>query len=173
MPHRLGSIVLALLLPIASPASAAPPNVDRADVPTGILYDLVVPLAHLERFDGSAGSPPANAATLRQAVFELARASLDPTAWPDAHAFRDDGGPAVHIGLVDLRYDRIRETARRSGAARVEGDRLVLEPGALETARAFLAAPVRGYTYRGADLAFVLDRGLFVGDAASLTRVEI
>lgn len=165
----LSIVVLALC---GLPVSAAPLQVDRTHVPTGILYDLVVPLAHIERFDGSASAPSANATTLRQAVFELSRASLDATTWPEALSFRDDGGPTVRIGIVDARYDRVRAGAERSGAARVEGDRLILDAGATESARAFLAAPTRGYSYRGADVSFVLDPRMFAGNVARPT-VEI
>jgi hypothetical protein len=176
MTHRPGlfaSSILLFVLTAALPALGANPQVDRASVPSGILYDLALPIARVDRFDGSMSAPPANAATLRQAVFELTRASLDLIPWPDALAFRDDGDLVVRIGLVDVRYDRIREGAERSGAARIEGDRLVLDTGALESARAFLAASIRGYTYRGAEVSFVLDPRLFVGNAsAPPTRVE-
>ena len=175
MMHRpRPTVCLALLFILAPPSAlAVTPQVDRASVPSGVLYDLAVPVAHIDRFDGSATAPPANAATLRQAVFEFSRASLDVPAWPAPHSFRDDGALALRIGLIDVRYDRIREGAKQSGAARVEGGRLILDPGALETARAFLAAPVRGYTYRGADVSFVLDPKLYVGNAgARPARVE-
>jgi FlgD Ig-like domain/Palmitoyl protein thioesterase len=162
-----GSILFLLALALATPARAGSlaPRVDRAAVPSGILYDLVAPIAHLERFDGTPAAPIANAATLRQTVHELAHASLDTPAWSDAPAFRDDGNLVVRLGLVDVRYERIREGALQSGAARVEGDQLVLDAGALETARAFVVAPVRDYSYRGSDVTFVLDPRLFVGGA--------
>ena len=167
MKHRRTAALVAFLsvLAVGLPLWAAAPQVDPARVPSGILYDLVVPLAHVERFDGSASAPAANAATLRQAVFELTRASLQVPAWPDTRSFRDDGGLVVRIGLVDVRYDRIRAGAEQSGAAHIEGGRLVLDGGALESARAFVAAPVRGYTYRGAEVPFVLDAPLFVGNS--------
>jgi hypothetical protein len=161
-----GSILfMAALLISASGGAAQTARVDRAAVPSGILYDLALPIAHAERFDGSPSAPPATAGTLRQVVHELSRASLDAPAWADASAFRDDGGLVVRLGLVDAGYERVREAAVRSGAARIEGGRLVLDAGALESARAFLAAPVRDYTYRGAGVTFVLDPRLYVGGA--------
>lgn len=152
-----------LALPVSVPAAHQVPYVDRAAVPTGILYDLAVPLAHAERFDGSASAPAADAATLRQIVYELTHASLDPPAWADATAFRDDGDLVVRLGLIDARYDRIRDGAAQSGAARIENNRLILDAGALEAARMFVVAPVRDYSYRGAGVSFVLDPRLFVG----------
>jgi len=175
MNRHSGSNAVPLLLAlfvVALPGPAAALQVDPASVPTRILYDLVVPVAHVERFDGSASAPPADAATLRQVAHELARASLDPPTWSDARAFRDDGGTTVRIGMIDVRYDRIRTGSDRSGAARVEGDRLVLDADALETARAFVAAPTRGYTYRGGEVSFVLDSQWFIGSARP-ARVEV
>ena len=175
-------LALAVSIPaISAPAAPPAPRVEAADVPTGILYDLALPIARAERFDGSPQAPAANAATLRQVVYEFSRASLAPvpSAWPSARALRDDGSLVVRIGLADVRYERIREGAAASGAARVEGDRLVLAPGALETRRAFLAAALRDYTYRGGDVAFVLDAAAFAGGGtggaagvARPTRVE-
>jgi hypothetical protein len=161
--HPAGLVLLVSVITIALPVRAATPWVDRSRVPSGILYDLVTPVGHVDRFDGTLSAPPADAATLRQAIFELTRASFEVPAWPAPRALHDDGGRVVRIGLVDVHYDRIRADAEQSGAARVEGDRLVLDAGALESARAFMAAPVRGYTYRGADVSFELDPRMFVG----------
>jgi hypothetical protein len=167
-------VLLSAHVATAVPAAPALPRVE-GDVPTGILYDLAAPIARAERFDGSASAPAADAVTLRQVVHELSRASLAPVAWPMAGTLRNDGALAVRIALVDVRYDRIRADAIRTGAARVDGDRLVLAPGALETTRAFLAAPVRGYSYRGAAVTFVLDPAAFVTNpgAARPARVEV
>ncbi len=152
---------------------AATPRVERAQVPTGILYDLSAQIAHIERFDGSVSAPAANSAVLRQAVFELRQGSLDAgSAWPADARLRDTGSPAVRIGLIDTRYNRIREEAKQSGAARVENGALILDADAVETRRAFVAAPVRDYTYRGSDVTFVLDGSIFVGETRP-GRVEI
>jgi hypothetical protein len=172
MSHWHRSICFAVLLSSVTAAHAAPPKVDASRVPTGILHDLTASFAHIERFDGSASAPAANAATLRQAVFELERASLEPRAWPSSRVLRDDGRLVVRIALLDARYDRVRDEAIRSGAARVEGDALALEPGATETRRAFMAAALRDYTYRGSDVTFVLDSRAFAGDARP-ARVEV
>ena len=166
---------LGLLLFFLAPATAhsAQPVVDRAQVPTGILYNLSAQLAHIERFDGTAAAPAADAATLRQAVFELKQAALDPATWPEEKRLRDSGSMVVRIAVVNARYDRIRDEAIQSGAARVENGRLVLEPGATETKHAFIAAPVRSYTYRGGDVTFLLDASAFAGNAGRPEHVEV
>jgi len=86
----------------------------------------------------------------------LRQASLEAgAAFPSESRLRDDGSLIVRIGLIDARYNRISDAAKQSGAARVENGQLVLEPGSVETGRAFIAAPVRDYTYRGANVSFV------------------
>ena len=151
--------IAGILLVLSAQVAMAAPRVDRAQVPSGILYDLVVPIAHVEQFDGSPSAPTANAGTLRQAVFELSRASLDLRSWPAPDAFRDDGARVIRIGMLDVSYDRIVDERR----ARVVGDELILEPGAVETTRALIAAPTRAYSYRGAEVTYALDPNLFVG----------
>lgn len=151
--------IAAILIIVSAHAAHAAPRVDRTQVPSGILYDLVAPIAHVEQFDGSITAPAASAGTLRQAVFELSRASLDPRSWPAPDAFRDHGETAIRIGMLDVAYDRIRDTGR----ARIEGDQLILEPGAVETTRALIVAPLRSYSHHGLEVVYALDRDLFVG----------
>jgi FlgD Ig-like domain len=163
MKHRIG-LSFVLLFSFVAVAHAATPVVDRAQVPTGILYDLTPQIAHIERFNGTAAAPAASSAVLRQAAFELRHASLDATmAWPSDERLRDNGSLTVRIGLIDALYNRVTDAAKQDGSARVENGQLVLTPGAVETRRAFIAAPVRDYTYRGGDVSFVLDAGAFVG----------
>ncbi len=79
---------------------------------------------------------------------------------PAPQAFREEGGSVIRIGMLDVTYERIRDPQR----ARVEGDELILEPGAVQPARAFLVAPTRGYSYHGAMVAYVLDSRLYAGN---------
>src|SRR5947207_3681100 len=76
---RLAVVLAALAIGVVPPqASAASPVPRAADPPplrTGVLYDRVLPLSGIERFDGSAGAPAATPATWRQIVDELRRAS--------------------------------------------------------------------------------------------------
>src|SRR5262249_13721581 len=138
--------------------------VDRAQVPTGILYDLTSQIAHIERYGGTPTAPSANSSVLRQAAFELRQASFEGgAAFPSDGTFRDNGSLTVRIGLIDALYNKVTDEAKQNGSARVENGQLVLEPGSVETRRAFIAAPVRDYTYRGSDVSFVLDQSAFVG----------
>ena len=99
MKHRIG-LSLVLLLSFVAVAHAATPGVDRAQVPTGILYDLTAQIAHIERLDGEPAAPPANSSVLRQAVFELRNGSLEAGAvWPSDERLRDSGSLVVRIGF--------------------------------------------------------------------------
>ena len=87
---------------------------------TGVIYDRVLPLAQIERFDGSPSAPVADLATWRQAYDELQRASLAPTG-PDLAAIAADARAALREGVIPLALiDRAFESVR---------------PGAVEDAR--------------------------------------
>ncbi len=152
------------------PARAAPAiESDRARVlgeldaralRTGILYDRVLPLSHIERYDGSEQSRPASRGTWRQLYDELRRASTAP-AQPEleflveqAHARARQ--EIIPLALLDYRYERIRPDAlgwiqREGRLPPGEGDPFI-------ESRAFAAAALQDRTYRGGEVVFALDR---------------
>src|SRR5262249_30323350 len=92
-------LLFVLLLSFITVAHAATPVVDRAQVPTGILYDLTSQIAHIERYGGTPTAPSANSSVLRQAAFELRQASFEGgAAFPSDGTFRDNGSLTVRIG---------------------------------------------------------------------------
>ena len=130
---------------------------------TGLLYDRVVPLAHLEKLDGSASAPVTDLATWRQAYDELRRASVAPPTSPDLEAVVDHARAAQRAGviplaLIDRAFDRVRPGALADGAIVAEGGQIThAEPSALIPARAFVATALVPGTFRGASVTFVLD----------------
>ena len=86
------SLSLLALALIAAPLSAGPIEDRLAQAygqlnpgGNGVLYDRVLPLSGIERFDGRHGAPTADAKVWRQIYDELRRASSDPAArrhWP-------------------------------------------------------------------------------------------
>jgi hypothetical protein len=88
---RLEFWLLALAILCAAPARSEPTIQDRlnaafagldVELRTGVLYDRVLPLSGIERFDGAATSPAATRATWRQMYDELRRASIAPNTPP-------------------------------------------------------------------------------------------
>jgi hypothetical protein len=174
-PIPFVSSLLASLALVAcgSPASAAVPatsaELDALLQPltalsrTGVLYDRVLPLAHLERFDGSSTTPVADAATFRQACDELVRAANGAPIAPAAAALQARAREAardgvVPVALLDQSFDRVRPSAVADGSLRMSGGHLELgATSPLVASRAVMAAALVPHTYRGADVTFTLD----------------
>ena len=145
---------------------------------TGVLYDRVLPLSGIERFDGRVGAPPANVRLFRQIYDELRRASSDPAARPTPEALfeRAQGRhDAIPIALLFDRYQRIRKDALERGALVKVGESLAPGHGeAYETHTAFVAAALRSQTWRGGEARFVLDPETFFSNAGvMLADLEI
>ena len=139
---------------------------------TGVIYDRVLPIARLERFDGSPAAPAADLGTWRQAFDELRRASFRGAAVPglamlDARAREDVSEGVVPLALFDRTYERVRPGALADGSLTIEGGRIIRAgAGALVKGRAFAATALAPRTYRGARVVFVLDpRNVFSDDA--------
>lgn len=171
MKNTAAAVVIAVLvLPGIVLAGTAQPlitAVDARDVPTGILYDRVLPLGRAGEVDGSAESPVLTRSRFLQLYFEMNRASLvapDRATEPDLRARERALSPLapVPIAVMQMRYNALAPGALESGAARVEDGHLVLSaPGAIVEHELFAAAPARDHTYRGGHVSFVLDRSWY------------
>jgi hypothetical protein len=162
------TLALTLLIPRGAIAGAiedrlreALERLDTRDLQTGVLYDRVLPLSGIERFAGD-GHAVASRDLWRQLYEELRRASADPTRRPPAEALieraRQRQG-AVPLAVVFDRYERIRHDALERGTIEIRDGHLVRGSGeAFEARTAFAAAALREWTYRGAEVRFVVDR---------------
>ena len=177
------TVLLTLLIPSGALAGAIEDqlregleHLDTRDLQTGVLYDRVLPLSGIERFQGD-GRTIASRRLWRQLYEELRRASADPSRRPDAETLierargRQD---AIPLAVVFDRYERIRPDAMDRGAIVLQGERLVRGSGeAFETHTAFAAAALREWTYRGAEVKFVLDRDHLVSNRKdAMVRLE-
>ena len=148
-------------LPEAAPLDALGPLAARSR--TGVIADRVLPLAGLERLDGSAAAPAIGAATWRQAWDELRRAALAPAPGLDPAALERGVREArragvIPLALLDRGYERVRPGALADGALRVADGRVTTaDASALESERAFAAAALIPRTLRGAATVFTLD----------------
>jgi hypothetical protein len=168
----------ALAGPIEDRLADALRDLDTRSVSTGVLAERVVPVVDLGRFDGGLAAQVATRRTWLQAYQQLARAAADPTRRPSAEALVDRPrlqNGAVPIGMVFDRYERIRPDAIERGALRVRDGRLQGGgPEAFERRTAFLAAALGEVSYRGGEMAFVLDReATFSNAGVALDRVAI
>jgi hypothetical protein len=153
-------------------------GLDPDAVPTGILYDRVLPMSGLAQHSGQAAERPVTAGEWRQMLFELTRASRVVAGWPvvdqlreEARAARTDG--IVPLAVLDVAYSRIRPDAMERGLLYREGAQLRPTPGLPQRelyvqARAFAAAALVEEAYAGAQVAFVLPQRLYVGDGTAL-----
>ena len=147
---------------------------------TGILYDRVLPLAHLERLDGGASTPVIDRATWRQGYDELRRASITSPPGPDLPTLDQEARASARAGVIplamfDRAFERVRPEASSDVVRRIEDGRLEpLRGDELVAARAVGAAALVDRTFRGADVAFELDRDrLFSDDIASPRALAI
>lgn len=167
------ALALASLLLFSSPASSddsidrslanALSGLDRSRLHTGILYDRVLPLSRLERFDGREDSPAATVADWRQAYDELRRASTTPGRLPELSAVLDAArldarAGVIPLAVVDFRYERI-DTAALDRTRPIGPDAPLIE------SRAFAATALKAQTHRGAEVAFVLSRDRYFTNA--------
>ena len=172
----VSAVVLSILISRGAFASAIDDRLheslsrlDTRDLETGVLYDRVLPLSGIERFAGE-GRAVASRGLWGQLYEELRRASADPSRRPPAQdlfeqARRREG--AVPLAVVFDRYERIRPDAVERGAVEIRDGRLVRGTGeAFEAHTAFAAAALREWTYRGAEVRFVLDRADFFSNRA-------
>jgi hypothetical protein len=140
-------------------------------VRTGVLYDRVLPLAHVERLDGSPSAPAIDGPTWRQAYDELRRAALGVPVGPDLAALDASARVSLRTGVIplalfDRAFEQVRPGALDDGTLRVVDGRLVVTgPGSpLVRSRATAAAALAPRTYRGAEVVFALDADRFVCD---------
>jgi hypothetical protein len=142
---------------------------------TGVIYDRVLPIAHLERLDGSAGAPAIGLATWRQAYDELRRASLVPVGPElsalDAAARESMREGVIPLALFDRAFERVRPQALADGTLRIADGRLEPVAGSpLVASRAVGAAVLAPPTCRGGDVVFALQADRFFSDDPSPPR---
>jgi hypothetical protein len=162
--------------PIEARLAEAYGGVDSRLVDTGVLYDRVLPLSGIERFDGRPGAPAASDRLWLQLYDELRRASGNPDARPAPSDLRQraDRSETVPLALLFDRYQRVAQDAVDRGNAAIENGRLrILNPQALETHQAFAAAALRPVVWRGACVSFSLDAGLVFTNTTALQDLQI
>ena len=126
---------------------------DKSQIPTGILYEAVLPWARLDKFDGTIGADTTNTLHFVQAYTELYNAKfsntnmLHPVDLEDRlYAYHPN--PQTHhvLGIIDMDMAQIKSTAVDNNQLSVINDKLYDVPGRIgspyETKRVFMALPL-------------------------------
>jgi len=181
MDNILRALLVSVLLTVAPAAhsKAIRVDIDPSLLPSGILYDRVLPISHLDRMDGSRHAEAVTPARWRQALHELSRASMVERSWPTADGVRARARELspfapIPVGVIDVSYEQLQPDARERGLVTVEGDIVrVVSEGAVFSSRAFAAAPIRHAGYRGGAMAFVFPRTLYVTNEATEPHLRV
>jgi hypothetical protein len=148
-------------------------------IPSGILYDRVVPLAAIDGQTGAEGSGPVTRMDWLQIYGEMYRASLAAPTWPEPltlarRTARTGRNGVIPIAVMNLFYDRVRPDAFKTGALLARDGRVALGTGdPFVAGRVFSAAPLRDHTYAGESAVFELDAAeYFTNDPVPVRSVE-
>jgi pimeloyl-ACP methyl ester carboxylesterase len=142
---------------------AADGSLAASAVPSGILYDLAMPLSPISALNGSDSCGVVATGEWLQVCHELHRAALDSLAMPRPQEFRrmaNENAPmhVYPIALLNYNYQRIRDGWRPDSVLHMIGTEIVtVDRRGLETRRVFAAAALKSKTYRGGNVQFHLD----------------
>ncbi len=96
----------------------------RQNVPTGLLYDKVVPFCKINQYSGGADSKTLKLKQWRQVFFELRKSTVDKPLLPALASVRAAAkqkyrARKVHsIGLLDMKYNALKKEAVERELAR-------------------------------------------------------
>lgn len=171
---------IGLVIVIALPAHAQTPTtlLDRlfAEVPaelapSGVLHDRVLSLASVGALDGTAPAPVVATSRWRQAWSEMRRSGAELRPLDELQRrVRAVDPHTVPVGVLDLRYDRLREDAAGTADLQIVGKSLRIEPGALVGAELFTAAALRERTFHGERVRFDLSGDWWFGNRGRAPR---
>lgn len=138
-------------------------SVSASPLPSGVLYDLVVPLSGIEKLNGGAEAAPIDFATWVQVAHELRRAAIVESGIPDHKVFRSLRQAAQKSGSHPLAfmvfdYQRISATENIDEFFDYRGGRVQgLHAEWLESERVAALSVLHDWTYHGLDVQFTLD----------------
>jgi hypothetical protein len=121
---------------IKSRAYTATKPLDKTQIPGGALYDLMMPVADLSRFNGAASTDTSHIEHFIQAWHELYESSFNTTALKhfskleaDVDAFHINKKYHHPIGFIDYQYSRLKDNAYTSNLVYVANQKLNDTPG--------------------------------------------
>lgn len=149
-------------------------TLDFDEVSTGVLYDRANVLSEAEKYTGQQGSATISYGSWEQLYVEMEKGQVSPMGQlPKLESLREDAvarvvqDGVVPIVVMDLQYDKIKETAIEDGLIERQGDHLYDISGSSETPyqqRSVFTASVIGETVRDRTVTFALDSRLYAGN---------
>ena len=143
----------------------------RQNVPTGFLYDKVVPFSQIYRYSGRANSGKLSLKGWRQIFFELRKSSVDKPLLPALESVRAAARQkykdkrVFSIGLLDLKYNALKKEAVLRELSRGRQKTAASVPQFLaddfDEKGVFAATLMKSDTRRGGAITFVLDRSFY------------
>lgn len=155
-------------------------KVEQSPLPSGILYDLVVPVAGIEKFQGDATADAATFETWIQIAHEMRRASIVESVIPDHNVLRERRQAAQKNGthpLALVTYDFQRLNANDNADEFFDyrdGEVRGVREEWLATRRVAAMTSLHDWTYYGSDVPFTLDlKRDYFSNLGSLEKIEI
>jgi hypothetical protein len=126
---------------------------NKTQIPTGIIYEAVLPWARLDKFTGTASADTSNTIHFVQAYTELYNSKFNNTGMLHPVDLEDklyayNANPKTHhvIGIIDMDMAQIKSNAVDNNQLAVINDKLYDVPGRIgspyETKRVFIALPL-------------------------------
>ncbi|MBU1638409.1 GPI inositol-deacylase, partial [bacterium] len=138
-------------------------TLEASPLPSGIFYDLVLPLSKMNELDGSKSSPAIDSKRWLQAAHELKRASLSESSPPSHFDLRQSGNKlakehAYPIAFLNFRYESLKPETDPDKVITFENDQIVaVNMEQLESKSMFAASTLCDWTYRGNSVRFRID----------------
>ena len=111
-------------------------NLDRSQIPSGVLYDLMLPISNLGNYTGSSSTDTSGQEHFLQAWHELYESSFN-TSTLKTISILEDNVETFHtnkkyhhpIGIIDFEYNTLKPDAKDNNLVYVANGQLYNTPG--------------------------------------------
>ena len=145
-------------------------NLRDAGIPTGILYDQVLPLSNIGLHNGQHPLQQNTLSTWRQMYHEIYHATLDPKKLTNPQQIRRQARlltkTNIHpIGVMHFQYNTIKPTALEQGLLTLSNGEFIDSSGPYtspyDTRVVFASAALKDYTYQGKTVNFLISSDFY------------
>jgi hypothetical protein len=144
-------------------------SLDSSQIRTGILYDNIIPFSKIDDYSGAKRSKAASKDLLEQVYLELSSASVTKTkfkSFTQLEAASRTNEKVIPLAILNFKYNKIKADALAKGLLLHRNGKIIPGSAPSETPylikRAFVAAPLREYTFRGSNVTFRLNTELYL-----------